>query len=129
LDFPSEFNWVRECSKCSLSGAMFNLRETVDNDIKAFSGLSTNRQFEILDKGPQKFIVRHKDGTHDFPQAIVFETDSINNRISIRAGTAIVLAVKPEIGPDGECLLKVDGKYLRFWQVSKEALESLFFGP
>jgi len=107
---------------------MLNLRETVDNDVKAFNSLNTNRQVEILDKGAQKFIVKHRDGMQDFPQAVIFETDSINNKINVRVGTKIVSAVKPEVGPDGECWLKVDGKYLRFWQVSKEALETLFFG-
>jgi hypothetical protein len=127
LEFPAEFDWVRECSRCSLKGALATLRETVSSDLNAFNRLNPDKKFQLEAKEDgDKFIIRRPEHM----RMVVFEIDPSGQRqIDIRNGPNVAFSAIPEICPDGECWLKVGEQYFRFWQISKRALEALFFGP
>jgi hypothetical protein len=123
MEFPEQFDWVQECLKCSLEGAFQTLHEVIDNDVKTMNRERPEIKIHLESMVGGKFAVRKGDA----PIAAVFELDFETRSINVRHGNKTIFAAKPEMCPDGECRLKVNSEYLRFWQVSKKALEELWF--
>ena len=80
----------------------------------------------LMETKEDKFIVRRKRAPD---RMMVFElAPDGTKQINIRNGPTDIFIAVPEVLPDGECWLRVGDEALRFWQVSKKALEGLFFG-
>jgi hypothetical protein len=43
-------------------------------------------------------------------------------------GASPLFSAVPRLNEEADCLLEVEGQTLRLWQVSRKALEDLFFG-
>lgn len=115
------FNWVRARSQCSLPRVFAMLGEIVDSDVKALNAAQPSNLPAEVKRYTGKIVVAHRDST------IVFElTGGI---IQVRQGPEHALfSAKLRLDEDGECLLEVNGRGLKLWQVSRKALEDLFFG-
>lgn len=51
-----------------------------------------------------------------------------NIKTGMMHGATPAFSAVPRLNEDGECRLEVQGERLQFWQVSRKALEDLFFG-
>jgi len=123
VDAPEHFDWVRERDKCSLNGAFLTLREVVANNVKTINELHPELEIAIENMGAAKFVVRKKYAD----VAAIFDTDFDKHAVDVRPGPNVMFSAKPEICPDGECRMRVGDQLLRFWEVSKMALERLWF--
>jgi len=122
MTISSDFNWVKARSKCSVASVFALLAEVVDSDVKAANELPGNARFRF-NKYDRKLIVLP---VTEFPVPIVFELAGAVINIS-KEETALFTA-RPSLMTDGKCRLEVDGETLELWQVSRKALEALFFG-
>ena len=103
--------------------------------MKVANGLNKRGiEFEINLEVKDKIIVLRKRDIvgHVETSAIVFELEG--DRITVKDRTdrsnlagQLLFHAKPDLNQEGECLLEVDGVPLKLWQVSRKALDGLFF--
>ena len=127
---PKSFDWVRARAECSLERLFRLLAETVDSDVRAVSAIKRPDQsvFEVIPALHKVIVSRTKD-TGGIPsvETVVFEL--VSNGIHVRRGKdTSVFTATPVLDARGDCRLEVSGESLELWQVSRKALEGLFFG-
>jgi hypothetical protein len=128
------FNWVHARAHCSLEGVFHILHEIVDSDVKDVNALKRQGvTFRLNTDATRKIIVaRDRDlGGVIESTGIVFELFPDKITIAHKQGALIdksLFSAVPSLNEDGECLMEVNGKSLKLWQVSRKALENLFFG-
>ena len=136
-EVPNVFNWVKARSECSLQRLFDDLIKVVKSDIQSFNEYSEHkgwsrrvkfnqvcvRQFDV----EVKLVVVGQSKDKSFAclmvslngSSIEFFRGSIDN---------MIFSARPFLLDTGECLLEVDDKPYRLWQVSQKAFEDLFFG-
>lgn len=130
----SAFNWVSETFKCSPEMVLGTLREVVDSDVKAVNGLNrSDVSFTLNDDALNKIVVIRRRDMAGFIEGmgVVFELRARQIHVYSRTanGEKPLFVASPRVSPeDGECTLAIDGTPMRLWQVSRKALEDLFFG-
>jgi hypothetical protein len=130
------FNWVKARSECSLVPVFAALREVVDSDVKEVNELNRPRLRFTLNPeagSASKFVVIRQQDMSGFFQAftVVFELKDDAIVVTARDQTGNgkpLFSAKPSLKPDGQCMLDIDGEPCFLWQVSRKALEALFFG-
>lgn len=131
---PEFFDWVNALRKCSLEGVFRSLTEVIDSDVKAANASPrAGVAFHFDRHASNKVGVRRE---RDF--AGILEIDSVifelgRNVITATARDVLgaatnLLTANSTFTQAGECFLTVDGDDLRLWQVSRKALQDLFFG-
>jgi hypothetical protein len=132
---PAAFNWVKACHACSPEQVFIALREVVDSDIRDFTKIPhrSDEQIAMSSSTETKFVVVKKWNAGDVIDSatVVFERNA-KGTISATDGhsQAVLFAGKPVLMPSGTCRLVIDGEDaagLELWQVSRRALEGLFF--
>jgi hypothetical protein len=103
------------------------------NWVKAVNGLGRKGVlFHISSEASGKVIVtRDRDlgGVNDI-KSVVLELAGHTITATAKTGTGDgkqLFQADPNLNDEGECLLLVNGLSLRLWQVSRHALEDLFF--
>ena len=126
------FNWVKARSECSLERVFLVLSEVVASDVKARQGLHDGAEYDHTRRDHKIIVSRTRDfgGGIKEAEGVVFER--IKGSITVAAvdpkGNEVPLfAATPSLAPDGDCKLEVNGDSLELWQVSRKALEPLFF--
>ena len=127
-------DWVKARAACSLKGVFQLLSEVVDSDVKAANALDRKDIKFTLNRGitGKLIVVRERDlGGFGESAGIVFEL--LPSKITIAGaglGDKPLHTMTPYLNEEGECLLEVEGRPqpLRLWQVSRIALDDLFFG-
>lgn len=134
MDVPENLDWVTALSKCSLLAVFQNLAEVLDHDVaKANTMGRSGCRFELTRPAPDRIsVLRRRDlGGMEEIDAVVFllamESIQVVRRDMGGKGPDLFSA-KPTFRPAGECFLEVNGEDLRLWQVSRKALQDLFFG-
>ena len=115
-----------------MDGIVHILVELLDGDVKAANKLKRKDiEFELNTQVKGKVIVTRKREMIGLMEAtsVVFEFSSDSINVTQRIGMEVkpLFEAKPGLNHDGECLLEVDGNPLKLWQVSRKALEGLFF--
>ena len=132
-EIPQIFNWVKARSECSLERVFLLFSEVLESDVKTMQGLARSGVLYEQTRGERKVVVcRTRDcgGGIKEAEGVVFEL--VDGAITATAkdargnGTQLFKA-KPSLEPNGACKLEVDGEGLELWQVSRKALEPLFF--
>ena len=128
---PVSFNWVEARSNCT-TGLHFNLlAEQVESDVEHMNRLTkTNNTVWMFNRQNGKIIVhRSVDGLADC--SVVFthsEADIAVKRSDHHGNTTALFQAIPHLLGDQRCTLEIDTAPVEIWQVSRRALESLFFG-
>ena len=130
-------DWVTARSACSIEATFQVLSEVIDSDVKAANALKRNGlEFKINTEPRGKLLViRDQDyaGFHGFT-AIVFDLSADKITVTERKGATpearLMFSFVPSLNIDGECMYRIEGQeeLLKLWQVSRKALEDLFFG-
>jgi hypothetical protein len=126
------FDWVKARAECSLPHLFGVLGEVVDSDVKAIQKIKPDMKFTFSKPTATKVIVGKTWDAGGFSSAesIVFEL--VDAGIAVKQGPTEkrLLIARPTLDLDGECRLAIDGERdgLELWQVSRRALEALFFG-
>jgi hypothetical protein len=129
---PKTLDWVTARAECSVERLFRLLTETLDTDVKTMQARApSGTRFTLNALGGNKVVVakvRGFGGGFMDGDNVVFETTPLGIVARTgRADTQLFLA-KPSLGLDGECHLEIDGQPHELWQVSRKALEALFFG-
>jgi hypothetical protein len=128
------FDWVKTRAACSFEIVFRELTEVIDSDVKRANSLNRpGLVFKVSAPADDKFIVsRTKDMSGILDSAvIVFELT--RNEIKVRQAVpnpqAELFTAKPVLTANGKCLLEISGQTEPFelWQVSRKALDDLFF--
>lgn len=134
MEVPKTLDWVAERAKCSLAALFLALAELIDSDVKSVNSLGrADARFSFEQPARGKLVVlreRNLGGLHDVDSVVLELTRSaitVTAKDSRGGGNALFSAV-PSFNQQGECLLRVGHDDLRLWQVSRRALEDLFFG-
>jgi hypothetical protein len=89
----------------------------------------TDLEFSVTTPTDSKIVVtktHHWGSGFGKSEAVVFErTDS--GIVARNAKEQHFFTAKPSLAMNGDCMLEVDDHRLELWQVSKKALEPLFF--
>jgi len=120
------YDWVTARFGCSSSNAFQTLAEMVKVEVSTANELLSPERVFLVNVHPKEIIVVR---THPKERVatIVFEFSSTD--ISVRSGDKQpFLRAVPSLHADGECMFEVEGHSLKLWQVSRKALEQLFFG-
>jgi hypothetical protein len=133
----SSFNWVVERSRCSLPHIFNTLAEMIETDVTTANDLKfPNLTFTLIRISEDKITVtRLKDysiaGSGPLPERMVtVEIDGA--AITFKEGTqnkALLFTAAPAINENRECIMLVDDKPYKLWQIRQKALDSLFFAP
>jgi hypothetical protein len=130
-----DFDWVRARAACSLPGVFGALRDRLQRDVAAANGL--NRQglrFSLNVSREDRIVVSRVRDLAGFSEGhhVVFFLSA--NEIQVREVDMVgkerpLFSAKPVLTPGGDCLLVVEGlsDMLELWQVSRKALDDLFF--
>ncbi len=128
-EVPQVFDWVTARSKCSVQVMFTLLMETIDCDVKATQALSGMRiEFNPVAKG--KTVVARLTPENVAVATIIFESTKKGVLVS-RGGPARkeeLFTAIPSMQADGRCRYEVNEAPLELWQVSRRALEPVFFG-
>lgn len=119
-----EFSWVRRRHQCSIEHIFQVIVEQVDTDVKTANELRGEEVFRV-NRLERKLMVANVKRPGD---AVVLERFSYG--IDVRRGQHKPLfRARPHLDEKGECLVEVEGGLhpLTPWQVSRRALEDLFF--
>lgn len=135
---PTTLDWVTERARCSPQRLFVLLAEVIDSDVKAVRDRKPqpNVEFTYARVNDSKVIVAKQEdwgkGIVNTTANVVFEltqTGIVVRRIT--AGSAgsekQLFEARPALGVAGTCRLEVNGQPLELWQVSRKALEDLFF--
>jgi hypothetical protein len=133
MEVPKVFDWVAERRKCSLGTIFTHLTEVVDSDVKsAQAKLEDGENITMNRPADGKIVVVKSFGPRGSSQgeSVVFEVAA--NCIAVKKGGPNgkeLFTAKPFLLQNGMCKLEVKGEPepLELWQVSRKALEDLFF--
>ncbi|MGH9344855.1 MAG: hypothetical protein ACRD3Y_02300 [Bryobacteraceae bacterium] len=134
METPESLDWVTARSKCSLAAVFETLMEVLDSDVKSRNALGAQGVRFLLTRpvGQKLIVVRERDfGGIPETDTVVFELTKAHVAATARNARGDgkpLFQAKPALNREGDCLLEVNGEELRLWQVSRLALEGLFFG-
>ena len=116
-----EFDWVTERQKCSLVSVFESLKMQLKQDVAIRQNQLHPGYGFCFDEGHSYAVVRLEG---DKNATVRFEVG--RSIVCTYDGTQVFTAA-PTLSDDGKCRLKVNGKELDLWQISKLALEDMFF--
>ena len=132
---PDVFNWVKARSECSLQKVFDDLVKVVKSDIQSFNeyrereGLSRSIKFNQVCTTQFDVEVLPVTITRPRDESFACLMVSLNgSSIEFFQGGNIVFSARPFLLDTGECLLEVNDKPYRLWQISRMAFEGFFFG-
>ena len=131
-EIPKTLDWVRVRAECSLHQMFIALREVIDSDVKSIQARDQRVQYKLMQPADGKLVVSRtrNDGGIISGESVVFELIG-DQAVRVKEGRTeqVLFSVKPTVTSTGECKFHVDGESLPLyaWQVSRKALESLFF--
>jgi hypothetical protein len=122
---PLTLDWVTERAKCSLTAIFLALKEGVKRDVDAQNDLNGHPQLNYRDQD-DRLQVYKRDGSG--LESVAFALRS--NKIEVLdTNGALIFEATITLNDLGECKLRVQNQERELWQVRRQALEQLFFGP
>lgn len=132
-EVPKALNWVKARAECSIEHLFILLSTVVETDTKAATERGRGSLSFAVGRPTEDTLLvvrKYNDSGFITSEAVAFDRlrdGSIHvSRRTARGSTDLFLA-KPHVDLKGDCKFEVDGVPLEPWQVSKRALEDLFF--
>jgi hypothetical protein len=130
------FNWVEARAKCTPEEAFRALSRMVTSDVDAANRIGLrNLRFECIELSSTLLnVVRHQNyGSHEQPNANVsFQLTLEGIQITehdYAGGVTRDFTTFPALSNEGTAVFRIGSRELHPWQLSREALEPLFFPP
>lgn len=130
---PKSFDWVKARSSCSLKAVFEVLSQVIASDVKSANDLNRpGVSFALTNPAEDQLMVARSgdaDGGTE-PPAVLFELRANEIVATLPHRGKTLFYAKPVLDGTGECLLEIEGDHeLKHpWQVSRKALDDLFFG-
>lgn len=134
MDIPESLDWVTRRSECSLAAVFQALAEVLDSNVKTRNNLPhPPAVFRVNRPAAEKIVVVRERNFGGVVEAETVVFDLLKSGIAVtrkdaRGSGSELFRASPSLNMSGECTLDVNGEELRLWQVSRVALEDLFFG-
>lgn len=134
MDTPKELDWVKVKLDCSTEAVFRALRKMATEGVVTLQAAKHGPYtYEVSGHLDFQFdVVARYDGS--FAKGVQFERNADGLVIvqeNTRRGLVPMFTVRPLLDEDGACRLYPDGdpngQPLYLWQISRKALESLFF--
>lgn len=129
---PKTLDWVKCRSKCSVEHLFKLLMEVVDSDVQSIHHHTIGRgaNYEMETATPRKYVVSRvtysQSGT-PVSASVVFEATPTSIVVRRGLNETPLFTAKPSFHFDESCCLEVDRRQMELWEVSRLALEDLFF--
>ena len=126
-EVPKTFDWVKARSECDPQKVFTKLGKVIKHDVDRANENPVARsgiKFDLI--CDREFVVEVSSGMTGKAVTVILEGSSI--LFLGRGPKDVLFQAKPYLFDTGECLLEVDGKPYRLWQVSQRAFEGFFFG-
>jgi hypothetical protein len=135
---PPDFDWIAARTKCSI-GRIFEVLATVgEQDVKRAKAMlaETKRNsvgFHFERQGDIVLVIKERRNVtgSEARTVIRFSLQATEIEVDIKDAAkqqANLFTIKPSLNPEGTRKVVVNGQELDNWQVSRLALEDLFFG-
>jgi hypothetical protein len=129
---PKILDWVSARAECSVDQLFTLLMTVVEADVKTmttrtapsttiFSFHRVTETTVVVSKVWREGPLRHEDGVR-------FEKTAAGIKVDGQRNEQLSFVAKPSLHVSGVCRLEVADQPLELWQVSRRALEPLFFG-
>lgn len=120
----NDFDWVAERFKCSLAVMFEKLKIRLKADVAKREELKAHdAEYGFSFEEANKYAVIRLQGI----TAVTVRFELGKSSITCTTDGAETFRAIAKLGDDGKCRLRVDGADLDLWQVSKLALEDIFF--
>jgi hypothetical protein len=123
------FDWVKLRAGCSLENAFRLLADRVQFDVNSMNKVSPATTFTLTTEDERLFVAKTRDVNAGSSHGVVFKLlgEGIRaDRVVPPIEEPLFLATSA-LTTAGECKLHIDGEPFELWQVSRKALDSLFF--
>lgn len=133
MEIPKTCNWVDRRAKCSAEHLFLLLLEVLDSDVKEMEAVKKDKNlvYGFAKPAASKAVVsrlRDYGGGMKDGDAVVFErTRAGTITATKRPGGQRIFEAQPWLDDDGGCRLRIGTKSFYLWQISRLALEELFF--
>jgi len=127
---PPTFDWVTARHNCSAMTMLERLRQQVKTDTRRYNELNRTERFvfdQSEDRDVYRFTVLDRQGRAR--RGVQFDWDGEAIQIAASGIELRPMKVTFTVTDDGECKFRIGDDVLDQWQVSRRALESLFFDP
>jgi hypothetical protein len=130
MEVPKTLDWVAARAACSVDTLFEMLAQVIESDVEAIRKvIDTRTVFRLNRPASNKVVVVRDDPSFTYTVTFTHDGSSINVTTRTREREADpVFMAKPRFDQAGVCRLELDGQPMELWQVSRKALEGLFFG-
>lgn len=128
---PKTFDWVKARSSCSLRAVFEVLSQVIASDVESANGLDRpGVSFALTNPAEDKVMVARTRVSGGVAESVLFELRANEIVATLPHRGKTLFYAKPVLDVTGECLLQIEGDHeLKHpWQVSRRALDELFFG-
>jgi hypothetical protein len=126
---PKTLDWVKARTECSIERLFLLLIEVLRADVQSIQARSQGSTKYTLDvpTDSSAAVIKEEDmgGIRDRDGVVFRRTTS--GIVARTAKNEVLFTAKPSLAINGDCRLEIDGQPLELWQVSRRALEPLFF--
>lgn len=131
-----DFDWVTARAECTIAGLFALLVSAIQRDVKRMEAIDktqgVSRRF-VVNATETDCRVMRTPGGHQPMEAGVVASLASDGRVRVDAiqpnhERRSMFTAAVHLQEDGQCRLAIDDAPLPVWQVSKRALEDLFFG-
>ncbi len=126
---PKTLDWVKARAECSLEHLFSLLIEVLDSDVKSMRAHAPDgTQLSLNVLTASKVSISKVQPDRGFSKAgkVVFDRTSLGINVGSDRND-LMFTAKPSLDATGSCRLEIDGQPMELWQVSRKALEDLFF--
>ncbi len=130
---PKTLNWVKARAECSIDHLFETLVQVIDSDVKTIQSYDSLRRyvFQFNRVNEWKVIVsRTSPSVERASRSVVFErgaSEIAATAYNARGERNELFTARPSFDAAGACRLEIRNQPLELWQVSRKALEDLFF--
>lgn len=125
-------DWVSARQECTAKRLFEELAHVVQQNTDTRTSVSTPyRKFEFRADGPDFFCVYRQSSNPVSVDGVAFrlETGEISvYGIEATGARTPYFRVRPKLVHERDCMYEISGDYFLAWEISKKALEGLFFG-
>ena len=126
---PSSFKWVEARNKCNADLCFDLLVEQVESDVESINNLKarSNKAWTFTRQNGKVIVALSVDGFHDSSIVFTLSKEAIAVKLSVNSNYTPLFEAIPHLLDDTRCKLEIDSIPVEIWQVSRRALEQLFF--
>ena len=132
MEVPKILDWVKARAECSVEHLFILLTEVVESDVKGIQERTeASVTFKMTRLTESKIVVSKAVDISGWVDQVTVTFECTRLGIEVyganREGPRPMFTARPSFDAAGPCRLDVDGQTFELWQVSRKALEDLFF--